>query len=393
MPEEPVITWACTRADMATDRRRLAMLLGCRPGLFHRGLWSLRFYRLAFWMFHAHDLRLPARMIWALNLVLTRADLDLKGIIGPGTVIPDPYGVILSGDIGRNCTIGRGTGVGGILRSKAPPPDFDGDRPEIAEDVVLGADVMILGALRIGRGAHIGDRCSVMESVPPGGRLDARDSAWRAMRITLELAPRPDLTQAKGLIGRIRADVQRAVLENNGSLDVGRLRFWGHLIMPSVSGIAMFRVAQALHGAGWRRAGAFVARVVAVFSGMDLHPGSVIGPGLFIPHPVGVRFCGSAGPNLTLYPHAKVGPMGWPRSRDVIGPDAPVLGGNVRVGAQGEVAGAVHVGDDAMVGVQVRVDRDLGAGFTAVSRPNWRMTPAKPEDDRLSNPAGAKPAA
>lgn len=394
MADDTALTWARTRADMACDRSRLAAWLGFAPGPLHRGLWSLRLYRLARWMFGRRGLRFPARMIWALNLILTRADLDPNGVIGPGTIIPDPYGVILSGDIGPNCTIGRGTGVGGILRSKAPPPDFTGHRPEISAGVVLGANVMVLGALRIGRGARIGDGCSVMESVPAGARLDARESAWRALRVPAELAPRPDPALAKGLFGRIRTDVQRAVLENSGQRAVGTLRFWAHLIMPSVTGVAMFRVAQALHAAGWRRAGAFVAHLITVFSGMVLHPGSAIGPGLFIPHAVGVRFCGSAAPNLTLYPHAKVGPVVWPPSRDAIPAGAPVLGTNVRIGAQGEVVGAVHVGDNAMVGVQVRVTRDLGPGLTAVARPNWRMTPgARAENEAQADLGGARPAA
>jgi serine O-acetyltransferase len=145
--------------------------------------------------------------------------------------------------------------------------------------------------------------------------------------------------------------------------------------------VVVFRFGQWLHGAGWRRAGAAIAWLVGRLFGLFLHPGSSIGPGLFVPHPVNVRFCGTAGANLTLYPAAAVGPEAWPRYRDrLVAEQCPTLGVGVRISARGNVVGPVTIGDNATVGIAAQVRRDLAAGLSAVPRRNWTyVTVAEPE--------------
>ncbi len=370
--------WTTTRAAMAADRQRLAAALGRKPSPLHRGLWALRLYRVATWL-RGRGLKLPARLLWAANIVLTGADLDSETTIGPGAVIPLPWGVILSGTIGANCTIGARTGVGGLLRVEEVAEGVYESLATVGDDVTLGADVMVLGVIRIGDRSRIGDGCMMMDDIPAGAVLVSHPVDWRAMRVHIVKRDLPPPAKP-GLFGCIRTDVARAVIEYGGTAAMGAARFWGHLILPGVAGVVLFRIGQSLHGRGWRRLAALVARLVHGLFGMTLHPGSVIGPGLHVPHPVGVRFCGRAGANLTLYPHASAGPESWPSLHDPLPAACPEIGAQVRLGAQSRVIGPVRIGDDATAGVNAILRRDLAAERAAVPRRNWRnLALAQPE--------------
>jgi serine O-acetyltransferase len=380
---------------MAADYRRLTDLCGRRPKPLHRGLWALRLYRVAHWLRLGCRLNLPSRFLWALDLVLTGADLDPASPIGGGAVIHDPRGVIIYGTIGTNVTIGGRAGIGTLLRAELVTGDALASMASLGDDVVLGNNVVVLGIYHVGDGVHVGDDCAVMEDIPDGAVLVSRAPEWRAVRVRPPKREMPEPVH-RGLLRCIRADVARAVLENAGSGKTGPVRFWGHLIFPGVAGVAMFRVAHALHARGWMRLASAVARVVHAWSGMTIHPGSIIGSGLFVPHPVTVRFCGQAGSNLALYPHTSVGPETWPPLSGRVNPaDLPQIGDGVRIGAGSSVVGPVTIGDSATVGVKAVVRRNLEAGLSAVPRRNWRYAPLQatgdsgtaPEADRHAEPA------
>jgi serine O-acetyltransferase len=57
--------------------------------------------------------------------------------------------------------------------------------------------------------------------------------------------------------------------------------------------------------------------------------------------------------------------------------DAPVLGKRVNVGAGAKILGAVNVGDDATIGANAVVVRDVPAGAVAVGIPAQIILPAK----------------
>ncbi len=362
--------WVTTRAAMAADHHRLVTVLGRRPR-FHAGLLALRLYRIGHWL-HGRGNKLPARLIWALNLMLTGADIECAEDIGPGCVMPVPRGIIIYGSMGPDCTLGYRCGVGGLLRGAKPPVGGRGMRPGVGARCVLGARTLVLGNGAIGDDCIIGDDCVVLTDLPAGSNIIARPAAWRTMRMDLQHRPRPDAAGVEGLGATIRTDVSRSVMENSGSdAKIGFLRFWGHLVLPPLQGVVLFRTAHALHAAGWRRAAVLLTRLNNAVYGMLVHPASEIGPGIFAPHTVGLRFCGRAGPMLTLFPHSDVGPAAWPALGAELPADAPVLGSNVGLGAQAVVVGGVRLADHVMVGVKAHVARDIAEGLTAVPRSNW----------------------
>lgn len=96
----------------------------------------------------------------------------------------------------------------------------------------------------------------------------------------------------------------------------------------------------------------------------DIPLNTQIGGGLMLPHPNGVVIHPKSviGPNCILFQQVTLG-----TTRDADG--APVLGGDVFLGAGARVLGPVTVGDHAMVGANAVVMKDVPAGQLAVGIP------------------------
>lgn len=152
------------------------------------------------------------------------------------------------------------------------------------------------------------------------------------------------------------------------------------LCMPGVLCCALHRLA---HWA-WCRRRRRLARLFALLNYVlhkaNLSPAAHIGPGLYIPHTVGIVFHGTAGHRLTLYAYCQVAPS---RPQPAFGlrlDDAPRLGHRVTVGAYSVLHGAVRVGDDVRIGPNVDVRQDLPAGARVLTRtrPNLPRRGATP---------------
>ena len=109
----------------------------------------------------------------------------------------------------------------------------------------------------------------------------------------------------------LAADFARILRQTTGGKPVSRLRRLMHLSLPAMQVAILHRSAYWLYGCGLRRTAGLVSDLSLRLTGASLHPGSRIGPGLFVPHPARIVFCGSAGRDLTLLPAALVGPSRW----------------------------------------------------------------------------------
>lgn len=96
--------------------------------------------------------------------------------------------------------------------------------------------------------------------------------------------------------------------------------------------------------------------------GLDILPSVSIGPGLFIPHPVGtVVVARGLGRNVCLNPNITIGP------RTTY--EFPLIGNDVAIGAGARILGGIVIGDGAIIGANAVVIDDVPPGATIVGIP------------------------
>lgn len=104
-----------------------------------------------------------------LNIVLFGLEVTPRCEIGPGIFFPHPSGTVIGAwRIGSNATILQGVTLG----AKRMDLGFDSRlRPEIGDNVVLGAGSKILGGIHIGDNVTVGANSVVVDSVEAGSTV------------------------------------------------------------------------------------------------------------------------------------------------------------------------------------------------------------------------------
>lgn len=125
----------------------------------------------------------------------------------------------------------------------------------------------------------------------------------------------------------------------------------------------------------WTRGGKWLARMLSHVSrwltGIEIHPGAVIGRRFFIDHGMGVVIGETAeiGDDCTIYQGVTLGGTSW-----ADGKRHPTLARDVVVGAGAKVLGPFTVGEGARVGSNAVVVKEVPAGCTAVGVPSKLMS-------------------
>jgi serine O-acetyltransferase len=119
------------------------------------------------------------------------------------------------------------------------------------------------------------------------------------------------------------------------------------------------------HGLRWL--GRFSSNVGRLFTGIEIHPGVVIGRRVFIDHGMGVVMGETAeiGDDCTIYQGVTLGGTSLYRGIK----RHPTLGKGVVVSAGAKVLGGFTVGDGARVGSNAVVLKEVPAGATVVGVP------------------------
>ncbi|MBI9115045.1 serine O-acetyltransferase EpsC [Sanguibacter suaedae] len=121
-------------------------------------------------------------------------------------------------------------------------------------------------------------------------------------------------------------------------------------------------------------------------TGIEIHPSATLGRRLFIDHGMGVVIGATAvvGDDVTLFHGVTLGGRSMTH-----GKRHPTLGDRVVVGAGAKVLGAVWVGDDAQIGANAVVVKDVPEGSVAVGVPaRVRSRPSSsPVVDHCEDPA------
>jgi serine O-acetyltransferase len=136
---------------------------------------------------------------------------------------------------------------------------------------------------------------------------------------------------------------------------------------PGLHALVMHRLAHWFWKHGLRWLGRFTSHVSRWLTGIEIHPGAVIGRGVFIDHGMGVVIGETAeiGDNCTIYQGVTLGGTSLYKGAK----RHPTLGRNVVVSAGAKVLGGFTVGDNAKVGSNAVVIKPVPAGATAVGIP------------------------
>ncbi|MFQ5898016.1 MAG: serine O-acetyltransferase [Candidatus Methylomirabilia bacterium] len=160
----------------------------------------------------------------------------------------------------------------------------------------------------------------------------------------------------------IRRDI-RAALERDPA---ARSRWEVLLCYPGVHALWFYRVAHWFWVRGWVVTARFLSHVGRFCTGIEIHPGATIGPGLFIDHGMGVVIgeTTETGEDVTLYQGVTLGGTSLKREKR-----HPTLGSNVVVGAGAAVLGAITIGSGTRVGGGSVVVSDVPPNSVVVGVP------------------------
>ncbi len=141
------------------------------------------------------------------------------------------------------------------------------------------------------------------------------------------------------------------------------------LLYPGLRALAFHRIAHSLWRIGFHFLARFVSEVGRWLSGVEIHPGAVIGQRLFIDHGIGVVIGETAviGDEVTLYHGVTLG--GIAAGANTGQRRHPVVEDKVIIGAGAQVLGPVTIGNGARVGANAVVVKNVPAGATVVGIP------------------------
>ena len=135
---------------------------------------------------------------------------------------------------------------------------------------------------------------------------------------------------------------------------------------PGVHALVLHRASHWLWSRGLKLPARALSHLARFLTGIEIHPGVMIGRRLFIDHGMGVVIGETAeiGDDVTLYHGVTLGGTTWNK-----GKRHPTLRNGVVIGAGAKILGPITIGENARVGSNAVVTKDVPAGATVVGIP------------------------
>jgi serine O-acetyltransferase len=157
---------------------------------------------------------------------------------------------------------------------------------------------------------------------------------------------------------------------------------------PGVHAIWGHRISNWLWNRNARLAARVFGELTRILTGVEIHPGALLGPGLFIDHATGVVIGETAevGEDVTIFHGVTLGGTG----RET-GKRHPTIGDRVTIGAGAKVLGPIKVGEDSRIGANAVVVKEVPASSVVVGVPGQivsRLTPVSEDESRLPDLVG-----
>ncbi|MBL7286591.1 serine O-acetyltransferase [Corynebacterium godavarianum] len=176
---------------------------------------------------------------------------------------------------------------------------------------------------------------------------------------------REDLANAREHDPAARGDLENAVVYS------GLHAIWVH------------RVCHWMWEREWKGAARILAQANRFFTGIEIHPGAIIGRRFFIDHGMGIVIGETAeiGDGVMLYHGVTLGGQVLTQTKR-----HPTIGDNVTIGAGAKVLGPVTIGANSAVGANAVVTKDIPENSIAVGIPAKARERKDTELRRLVDP-------
>jgi serine O-acetyltransferase len=138
------------------------------------------------------------------------------------------------------------------------------------------------------------------------------------------------------------------------------------LCYPGYHAILFYRFSNAAWLRKWRLVGRIISNISRFITGIEIHPGAIIGRRFFIDHGMGVVIgeTSEIGDDVTLYQGVTLGGTSLEK-----GKRHPTLESGVIVGSGAQVLGPLKIGAAARIGANAVVLQDVPHGATMVGIP------------------------
>ncbi len=175
-----------------------------------------------------------------------------------------------------------------------------------------------------------------------------------------------------GLFQRLREDV-RCVFERDPA---ARNVFEILTVYPGFQAVLFHHMSHWLWNRRLKWLARFLSTLARWLTGIEIHPGAVIGRRFFIDHGMGVVIGETAviGDDCTLYHGVTLGGTSWNK-----GKRHPTLGNDVVVGAGAKVLGPITIHDGGRIGSNAVVVKDVPAATTVVGVPG-KIVDSRPDE-------------
>lgn len=118
--------------------------------IFSPGFYLIFLFRIYHFFYRKTILgKVLSKILWRFSVLTTGCHISPTALIGPGIFFPHPIGIVIGNHakIGKNCTIYQNTTLG---------IDKNGNYPELGEDIIIYANSVLIGGIKIENGCIIG---------------------------------------------------------------------------------------------------------------------------------------------------------------------------------------------------------------------------------------------
>ena len=159
-------------------------------------------------------------------------------------------------------------------------------------------------------------------------------------------------------------------------------------LYPSFHIMAFYKMANIM----WRYNLKFISRLIMhlarIFTGIEIHPAAKIGSNFFMDHGLGIVIGETAeiGENVTIYQAVTLG-----GTMPSVESDSqrnqkrhPTIGNNVIIGSGAQILGPINVGDNARIGANSVVSKDVPSDVTVAGVPAREFAKSTKSDKFLA---------